>query len=416
MRFPTIAVFRVAGLLGCAAMLVSVLLDALAMPAGLMARLAEAGQPLPAVAHGLAAAWRLAPSKVHVALIVVAFAAFALSFWWCTRPGRGARGASVVLALLVQGVAGACVESDLLYLLAAELAFVLPTRAAVPWLLAGMAGYVLASIPLLMHGASGVPRCNIPGVQSPSAAMAMMLDWLLELAFQAFAYGVGHFATAELRARERLAGLHAELAAAQGELEEAVRAREQRRIGARVNQVIGQHLAALNLQLELASRQVDEAARRSVVTSREVAQRLMADVRASVAAQRIEPQPDLRGALLSLGQGLPTPHVVLDCDDAVAKAPPVHAHTVFRVVQEAISNCVRHSGATVLHVAVALRGRAVTVSISDDGRGAREPSVGSGLRGMRERVEAHGGRFSAGNRAGGGYGIEVWLPLPEVAA
>jgi signal transduction histidine kinase len=93
---------------------------------------------------------------------------------------------------------------------------------------------------------------------------------------------------------------------------------------------------------------------------------------------------------------------------------------VYRVVQESLTNVRRHGGPGVT-AAVSIRytGGGVTVSVTDDGRGAaaRAPEAdgaGLGLHGMRERVELYGGTVVAGPRAGGGF--QVTATLPGVAA
>jgi signal transduction histidine kinase len=93
---------------------------------------------------------------------------------------------------------------------------------------------------------------------------------------------------------------------------------------------------------------------------------------------------------------------------------------VYRVVQESLTNVRRHGGPGVT-AAVSIRytGGGVTVSVTDDGRGAaaRAPEAdgaGRGLHGMRERVELYGGTVVAGPRAGGGF--QVTATLPGVAA
>jgi signal transduction histidine kinase len=90
--------------------------------------------------------------------------------------------------------------------------------------------------------------------------------------------------------------------------------------------------------------------------------------------------------------------------------------TVYRIVQEALTNVRKHGGHGVA-AAVALRHGPdrVTVTISDDGRGAAAPDdgAGHGLAGMRERVELYGGQVTAGPRPGGGYQVTATLPVGE---
>jgi signal transduction histidine kinase len=87
--------------------------------------------------------------------------------------------------------------------------------------------------------------------------------------------------------------------------------------------------------------------------------------------------------------------------------------TIYRIVQEALTNVRKHGGHGVA-AAVALRHGQdqVTVTISDDGRGAAAPDdgAGHGLAGMRERAELYGGQVMAGPRPGGGYQVTATLP------
>ena len=85
--------------------------------------------------------------------------------------------------------------------------------------------------------------------------------------------------------------------------------------------------------------------------------------------------------------------------------------TAYRVVQESLTNVVRHARARRATVAVRLEGAEVRVDVADDGTGAqRTPLPGFGLRGMRERVESLGGRFQAGPELSGGWRVTARLP------
>jgi signal transduction histidine kinase len=89
---------------------------------------------------------------------------------------------------------------------------------------------------------------------------------------------------------------------------------------------------------------------------------------------------------------------------------------VYRVVQEALTNVLKHAGpSTSAAVRIAYGIDELTVEVIDDGRGAataRSPGgAGQGLIGMRERVEIYGGTFSAGPGARGGYEVRAVLPI-----
>ncbi|WFE97987.1 sensor histidine kinase [Micromonospora sp. WMMD987] len=104
-------------------------------------------------------------------------------------------------------------------------------------------------------------------------------------------------------------------------------------------------------------------------------------------------------------------------EDVPATLPPGLDLTVYRVVQEALTNALKHAGVGA-DVTVGLRVEDdLVVRVTDDGRGRTPvrpaPSGGHGLVGMRERVGVYDGRLVAGPRSGGGWQVEVRLPLPS---
>lgn len=90
---------------------------------------------------------------------------------------------------------------------------------------------------------------------------------------------------------------------------------------------------------------------------------------------------------------------------------PVVELTAYRIVQEALTNTVRHARAAAAQVTLRYESGGVVVEVVDDGRGSRGGgSAGHGLAGMAERVAAVGGSLSTGDRPEGGFGVAAWLP------
>jgi signal transduction histidine kinase len=91
--------------------------------------------------------------------------------------------------------------------------------------------------------------------------------------------------------------------------------------------------------------------------------------------------------------------------------------SAYRIIQEALTNVVKHAGSARAQVVVGYRDQDVTVEVIDDGRGAvtsvsdGRVGTGHGLIGMRERVQAFGGDLEAGPRPGGGFRVAARLPL-----
>ncbi|WP_307831137.1 sensor histidine kinase [Nucisporomicrobium flavum] len=118
----------------------------------------------------------------------------------------------------------------------------------------------------------------------------------------------------------------------------------------------------------------------------------------------------LAGALDGLVAGCALP-CLLDVHLPARCAASVEA-TAYFLVAEALTNAVKHSGATTVAVTVVMdtRTRRLRLSVSDDGRGGADETGGSGLAGMRRRVEAYDGKFELTSPPGGPTTMNVELP------
>ena len=91
---------------------------------------------------------------------------------------------------------------------------------------------------------------------------------------------------------------------------------------------------------------------------------------------------------------------------------PLIETTIYRVVQEALTNVAKHAGAQRVSVTVVERDGAVEIAVTDDGRGfsGDEPSDGFGLIGMRERTRLAGGRHDVESSPGAGTTVHALIP------
>jgi signal transduction histidine kinase len=104
--------------------------------------------------------------------------------------------------------------------------------------------------------------------------------------------------------------------------------------------------------------------------------------------------------------------VELHVEGEPAALPPAVAVSAYRIVQEALTNVLKHAGPARARVVVRYASRGLELEIADDGRGsAAVGEAGHGLVGMRERVALYGGDFDAGTRNGGGFVVRARLPL-----
>ncbi len=118
----------------------------------------------------------------------------------------------------------------------------------------------------------------------------------------------------------------------------------------------------------------------------------------------------LRSGIESLVADLPTP-VQLDFD--APRLPAELEITAYFVVAEALTNVVKHAGATRASVAIRLYEGRLTITVGDDGVGGADAARGSGLTGLRDRVEAAEGTISVTSPDGDGTLVRVSLPVPE---
>jgi signal transduction histidine kinase len=95
--------------------------------------------------------------------------------------------------------------------------------------------------------------------------------------------------------------------------------------------------------------------------------------------------------------------------------PPDIDLSAFRIIQEAVTNVVRHAGAGECQVSIGQQDGQLSIEVIDSGRGGTTAGTGYGITGMRERAALLGGDFSAGPRPGGGFRVAVQLPLPAPA-
>ena len=121
-------------------------------------------------------------------------------------------------------------------------------------------------------------------------------------------------------------------------------------------------------------------------------------------------QGGLRPALQALARHCPVP-VDLRVQIPAARLPGPAEIAAYYVVSEALTNTARHAGATAATVEVTASEGTLRVSVRDNGHGGADLTHGSGLVGLRDRVEAIGGRLAVGNEPGAGTSLEVHLPL-----
>ena len=213
---------------------------------------------------------------------------------------------------------------------------------------------------------------------------------------------------------ERAAGLeraHAEAVAS----ERATIARE-------LHDVIAHSVSVMTVQAGAARLLLDEdplRARESVIAVEETGRQALAEMRRLLGILRgdehethLAPQPGIANIDALVEQvraaGLPVDVVV---EGEPKRLSPGVDLAAYRVVQEALTNALKHAGAARAQVSIRYGADALELAVTNDGNVRRNGRGGHGLVGMRERVALYGGDFEAGPRQGGGYAVRASLPV-----
>ena len=235
------------------------------------------------------------------------------------------------------------------------------------------------------------------------------------------------------RQRARLEEQALTIAAQAGRLRDQAVVDERLRIARELHDVVAHHVSAMGVQAGAARRVLDrdaDAARTALANVEEASRQAVSQMRGLLGTLRAGEQADAEPRTTDPGladlEGLvehPAEHglqvrleVVEDPDGAAGDVPRAVALTLYRTVQEALTNVRRHSTATSASVVVRVDATGpapyAEAEVVDSGRPRRGTSgSGLGLLGIRERVATHRGEVEVGPRVTGGYRVRVRLPL-----
>jgi len=272
-------------------------------------------------------------------------------------------------------------------------------------------------------------------VRDPVSPPAFVADFFVNLLALALAWTVG--VTIRTR-RAYVAALEARAALLEREREENARlavALERGRIARELHDVVAHNVSVVAVQAAAAERLVDDQPEAAKGARRNVAQvgrdalaemrRVVEVLREDEPAVALDPQPGIAELRALIGRMEDAGLVVeLSIQGEERAVPASAALSVYRIVQEALTNTLRHAGPARARVIVRYLPDVLEVQVSDnggDGRPAEVPAPateggGHGLIGMRERVALFGGELSAGPRPEGGYAVVARIPTAGAGA
>ncbi len=309
-------------------------------------------------------------------------------------------------------------------LLGVQLAAVTMMTLLVPW--AGMSSFLVViawQVGMLTtpgKAISWIAFQNLVIIAALAQALKPDLCWVLTKsgALQMLFVFTAQALRREAAISRALTQTNSELRSAQAIIAGNIRDAERLRISRELHDAWGHELTALGLQLEIASHVTDPAkANEHVVQAKGLASALLGKVRDVVSGLREAGRGDLKEGLEALAQSIPVPAIQIDIAPGVEVSPD-RAHALLRCAQEAVTNAVKHADAKNLWLQVRPDRDGVRLIAYNDGRAGPPGSLpGSGLRGMRERLEELGGRLAVQPGASAGFTVDAWLPTatPEPA-
>ncbi|WP_173073813.1 sensor histidine kinase [Phytohabitans rumicis] len=307
-------------------------------------------------------------------------------------------------------------------------------RAQARWARIGIIAAMFAWLAIgIAQTAADLPADAFPDAAGPLEPLlaAIVNGVLLNALFFGFAVFVGETAWISARRQHLLEVQAEELRRLAAEAGERAVMGERVRIARELHDVVAHHVSVMGVQAAATRRVMDKdpakartalaAVEQSARTAVDELRRMLNLLRATGGA------PDERPS----GSGVDhLDELVANARDAGLTAtlgvygealplPESLSQAAYRIVQEAVTNTLKHANASAIEVRVRYHAAELEIDVTDDGRGAppgAAAGVGLGLIGMRERVAAHDGTLTAGSRSGGGYRVRARFPLAQSPA
>lgn len=262
-----------------------------------------------------------------------------------------------------------------------------------------------------------------PGVEQPELSLTSFLPYLLSVgAIVVASWALGTQARIR-RAYEAALMERGERMAAEAERRtQAAAAEERTRVAREMHDVVAHGITGMIVQADgarYAAEHDPAVAVRTLETVATTGREALTEMRRLLGLLRgtsdpeLVPQPGLADLPRLVAADVGSGRVRASLPDPVPDVPDGVALTVFRVVQESLTNVRKHAGPqAVASVTLVEDGPDLVVTVEDDGRGAATPGSagGLGLVGMRERVAVHGGTLDVGPGPGGGWRVRARIP------
>lgn len=216
---------------------------------------------------------------------------------------------------------------------------------------------------------------------------------LLFWTFNMFAIIMVNTAKKEREAREEVQDANRRLISTQALLREATKQTERVRIARNIHDLLGHHLTALTINLQVAGIKSEGEVKQSIEQCHQLAKLLLSDVREAVSDIRDIGQLNLKQAIQDIVEQIPHLKVELDIAEEL-KLDDIHtADALIKCIQESITNTLRHAKGDKLAIKLYEQDHQLHMRIINNGIVPKELKIGNGLTGMQERIQALKGRI-----------------------
>jgi len=223
----------------------------------------------------------------------------------------------------------------------------------------------------------------------------------------------------EREARIQVEEANSKLIATQSLLNEAVKQSERVRIARNIHDLLGHHLTALTINLQVASLKTEGEVKENIVQCHQLAKLLLSDVREAVSDIRDKGKLDLEASIQDILRAIPTLNAVVDVHSNVNISDIHIADTIIKCVQESITNALRHANGKHMSIELCYTSESehdtqqqLALTIENDGKMPSNIIMGNGLTGIKERLSTIQGKADFVLNSGK-FLTRILIPVPQ---
>jgi two-component system, NarL family, sensor histidine kinase DesK len=319
--------------------------------------------------------------------------------------------------ILAQLLLGSLLTGALTNLSALCAPFCVPVHRRLRWF-GIITGFSIASyiyLIIIFRNVTHPPLSQVLHSPSLSLIVTIVFDYCENLFWHIFAYLVGCVLFELAKRQQQLIQANKELVALQTEIRERAKYEERFRLSKELHDSAGHYLTSLSIQLEIAMHRASQEVFPVITKAQLITRLLLAEIRESISSWREEETRELLSALKQLVREVTGVETHLEIRGDLTSVPQSVAHGLFRCVQEALTNVLRHSKARNVWVQLRVQDNTAHLLVKDDGAGCPGLVKGNGLHGMESRVATMGGVIEF-TETDLGFALAISAPTAEVGS